>query len=229
MKRQAIRFCLGLMGTLLMVGCSNDLAFTVRFQAIEGLRTEDRVWMETQMIGAVVAVAYSDKGDYRVAVRIAREHVEKLGQQSVFFIDVDPEQPDRKALMVLTAETDGNPIEDGETLSGISKWAALMQRMTQRLEKTVSGMAAEIDQYWQDLQGLSTSEQALRLEQELDRILAEIMRLGASARHELKTNILPRLRDQLEALRRKLETPEHEDQLDRLQDKVERIDRELQV
>ena len=44
-----------------------------------------------------------------------------------------------------------------------------------------------------------------------------------------KTEILPRLRTQLKGLRRRRETPEHENQLDRLQDKVDRIDRELQA
>ena len=101
MKRHTVRFCLGLLGTLLLVGCSRDLAFTVRFQSIEGLRTGDRVLADTHAIGSVAAVVYGDQGDYRVDVRIAREHAENLGRQSIFFIDVDPRQPDRKALMVI--------------------------------------------------------------------------------------------------------------------------------
>lgn len=229
MKRQAIRYYLGLIVGLLLTGCSGYLEFAVRFTAIEGLRTGDRVWAETQPIGSVAAVDYSDRGDYQVAVRVEREHAGALGRESVFFIDADPQQPERKALMVIAAQTEGNPIEDGETLAGTPKWKALMQRMTRRMEQTVSGLAAEFGKYWQDIQGLSTSEQARRLEQELDRLLAELRRLSASARHELKTNVLPRLRAQLEMLRRGLEAPEHEDQLDRLQDKVERIDRELKV
>ncbi len=97
------------------------------------------------------------------------------------------------------------------------------------MEKTVSGLTAEIGPYGRDLQDLSTSEQAQRLEQKLDRILAELRRMGASARNEIKTKIRPRLREQLEDLRRRLVAPEHEDQLDRLQEKVERIDREVSV
>jgi ABC-type transporter Mla subunit MlaD len=212
-----------------LAACGGGLDFTIRFTAIEGLRTGDPVRTDTREIGEVRAVEYSDQGDYRVAVHIEGPHADQVVRRSLFFIDADPQRRGRKVLMVLSGPDAGTPIEDGATVEGTSKWAALMQRMTRQMETGVAGLAAEIGQYWQDLQNLSTSEQAERLEQELDRIIAELKRLGASARHELQTKILPRLRDQLEQLRRKLEGPEHEEQLDRLEDKVERIDRELQV
>ncbi len=226
MKLQGLGLVLGLMG-LMLAGCSGDLDFTIRFKAVDGLRTGDRVWADAQTIGSVSAVDYSDQADYLVAVRIERAYAETLGQESIFYVDADPQQPERKALMVIVDTSHGDPITDGETVAGTAKWKALMERMTRRMEDTVSGLAAELDQYWQDLQNLSASEQVQRLEQELDRILAELKRLGASARQELQTHILPRLREQLDALRRKLEAPEHEEQFDRLEEKIERIDREI--
>ncbi len=214
---------------LLLTGCSGALDFTVRFEAVDGLRTGDRVLAETEMIGSVSGIAYTDQGDYRVAVRIERLHADTLGRGSVFYIDTDPVKPGRKALMVLAETSESRPIAGGETLEGTSKWSALLQRMSRRMESTVAGIADEIDQYWNELQGLSASEQAKRLEAELDRILVELKRLSASAQHRLKTDVLPRLREQLEALRRKLTTPDHGAQLERLDDKFDRIDRELQV
>jgi ABC-type transporter Mla subunit MlaD len=221
-------FGIGLIGAI-VVGCSSDLEFTIRFKAVEGLRTGDRLMAEDLVIGSVQAVDYVDQGDYRVAVTVVRAHTDKLDRNSIFYIDADPLQPGRKALMVITSPAGGAPIADGATLEGTSRWAALMQRMTQRMENTLAGLATELGQFWQDLRNLPTSEQVQRLEQELDRILAEFKRLSATAQHQLRTEILPRLRDQLKELRRKLATPEHEDQLDRLEDKMDRIDRELQV
>ncbi len=228
MKSWGTGLVLGLLG-LVLTGCSGDLGFTVRFKAVDGLRTGDRVWAEAQAIGAVTAVEYSDQADYRVAVRIERRYAETLGQRSIFYVDSDPQQPERKALVVILDASDGDPITNGETVVGSAKWEARMQRMTRRMEETVSGLAVELDQYWQDLQNLSASEQVQRLELELDRIIAELRRLGASARHELETNILPRLREQMEELRQKLEAPEHEEQFDRLEEKIERIDREIRL
>ena len=219
---------LGLMG-LMLTGCTGDLDFIVRFKAVDGLRTGDRVWSDAQTIGAVSAVDYSDQADYLVAVRIERQYAEALGQGSLFYVDTDPQAPERKALMVILDASNGDPITDGQTVAGTARWEARMQQMTRRMEETVSGLAVELGQYWQDLQNLSASEQVQRLEQELDRIIAELRRLSASARHELRTNILPRLREQLAELRRKLQAPENEGQFDRLEEKIERIDREIRV
>ena len=222
--------CLGsvLVG-LLFAGCSGELNFIVRFETIDALRTGDRVLAASETIGSVSGIEYTDQGDYRVAVRIERPHADALGRASVFFIDADPQKPGRKALMVLAAPDTGEKIAEGEIVEGAAKWAALMQRMTRRLENAVVGFADEIDQYWHALRNLPTSEQARRLEAELDRILVELKRMSAAAQHRLKTDVLPRLREQLETLRRKMITPEHDEQLDRLEDKFERIDRELQV
>ncbi|MDJ0667961.1 MAG: hypothetical protein QNJ61_11805 [Desulfobacterales bacterium] len=214
---------------VILVGCRGDLEFAIRFQAIDGLRTGDRFLTEERAIGAVQAVDYSDQGDYRVAVKVARAHAAKLDRNSIFYIDADPQRPERKALMAIASPTRGGTIADGQTLEGSSKWAALMQRMTSRMENALAGLAVELDRFWQDLRNLSTSEQAQRLEQELDRILAELKRLSASAQHQLKTEILPRLREKLEELQRQLTRPEHEDLLDRLKDKMDRIEGELQV
>ncbi len=220
-------------GWVLMVfflaGCGGDLDFTVRFDAIEALRTDDRVLVDSTVIGSVAGIEYTAQGDYRVAVRIERRHADTLGRESVFYIDADPQKPGRKALMVLAAPASSDPIGDGETVKGTAKWAALIQHVTRRMENAVAGVADEIDRYWQDLQDLPSSEQARRLEAELDRILAELKRLSAAAQRHLKTEILPRLREQLEALRQQLSLPEDGDQLDRLEDKLDRIDRELQV
>jgi ABC-type transporter Mla subunit MlaD len=212
-----------------LAACAGGLEFKVRFAAIDGLRTGDAVQADAVVIGEVTAVEYSDQGDYRVAVRIAPEDAASVTRGSIFFIDSDPRRPGRKALMVLAGPAGGEAIEDGAILDGTPKWAALMQRMTRRMEAGVAGLVAELDRYWQDIAALSASEQVARLEQELDRILRDLKGMPAAARKTLHAEILPRLREQLDALRRALETPEDEAQLERLEDKVEQIDRELRV
>ncbi len=217
-----------LMGFLL-AGCGGDLDFTVRFDAIDALRTDDRVLADSTAIGSVAGIEDTAEGDYRVAVRIERRHADTLGRASVFYIDADPQKPGRKALMVLAAPVASGLIGDGETVEGTAKWSALLQRLTRRMENAAAGITDEIDRYWQELQDLPTREQARRLEAELDRILAELKRLNAAAQHRLKTEILPRLREQLDELRHKLTAPDHDVQLDRLEDKFDRIDREMRV
>jgi hypothetical protein len=213
----------------LITGCGGGLEFSVRFAAIDGLRAGDAVRTESVAIGEVAAVDYSDRGDYQVAVRIEPPHVDQVRHGSLFFIDGDSHRPGRKALIVIPDPAGGVQIDDGETVAGTPKWTALMQRMTMKVESEVAELATELDRHWRALAGMPTSEQVARLEQELDRILAELDHLGASARKTLENDILPRLREQLEALRDALESPEHDAQLDRLEDKVERIDRELTV
>ncbi len=53
----------------ILIGCSGDLEFAIRFKAIDGLRTGDRLIAEESVIGSVQAVDYTDQGDYRSAVR----------------------------------------------------------------------------------------------------------------------------------------------------------------
>jgi len=70
---------------------------------------------------------------------------------------------------------------------------------------------------------LSESEQIKRLEKELDRLLADVQYLGEEMKHRLKTEILPRIKETIEELRRKLKELGREEELVPVERKVEEL------
>jgi hypothetical protein len=70
---------------------------------------------------------------------------------------------------------------------------------------------------------LSESEQIKQIERQLDKILAEIENLSVEMKHKLETKILPRIKEQLERMKRRLEKIGKEEKLKHVEQKIETI------
>lgn len=214
---------------LLAAACSPDLDISIRFPLAQGLQPDDRVLAEALPVGQVRDVTYTTQGDFLVAVRIDRAHAAKATRESIFFIGEDPGREGRKAVEIVPPLSAGTPLADGDTVAGMSGWAARLRRMQDRMTAAVEALAARYGALWDEAQGLSQGEEMRKLEQSLDRILEDLQHLGAAARETLRTEVMPWIIDKLETLRRELEALGREDQLAPLDEKVRRIEAELQV
>ena len=88
-------------------------------------------------------------------------------------------------------------------------------------------MESEINTFFASLQDFSESEQIKQIEKQLDKILAEIENLNADLKHQLETDILPRIKAQIEELRRRLKQTGNEEKLQYVDRKIKTISAKL--
>ena len=80
------------------------------------------------------------------------------------------------------------------------------------LAEVLRGLAAQAEALRRGLEDLPRSEEAERLAEEWRQLLDEIARAQDDAEESLREDILPRLRDELEALKKRLEELQPEEQ-----------------
>ena len=83
------------------------------------------------------------------------------------------------------------------------------------------------NEFVEGLKDLSESEQIKQIERQLDKILAEIKNLSTETKYKLETEILPRIKEQIEELKRRLERIGKEEKLEYVEQKIEKISAKL--
>jgi paraquat-inducible protein B len=199
----------------------------IRFNDIEGLRKNDPVFFNQTPIGVVTDVEYTDTGNYLVKVAVEDQYSSLPKDSSTFYIDSNPENESLKAIRIIKIQDDGNTIEKNTIVEGQTKYAAIYGQIANKFRKNVRVMESEINEFFKRIQNLSEDEQIIQLERQLDKILAEIENLSAHMKHKLETEILPRIREQIEELRRRLEEIGKEEKLKYVDQKIETISAKL--
>jgi paraquat-inducible protein B len=213
---------------LILTGCIETThKFMIRFNDIEGLRKNDQVFFDKTPIGVVTDVEYTDSGNYLVKVAVEDQYSSLPKDSSMFYIDSNPENESQKAVRIIQIGEDGNTIEKNAIVEGQTKYAAIYGQIANKFRKNVRVMESEINEFFKGFQNLTEDEQIIQLERQLDKILAEIENLGAQMKHKLETEILPRIREQIEELRRRLEEIGKEEKLKYVDQKIETISAKL--
>ena len=213
---------------LVLCGCVGSTHnFIIRFNDIEGLRKNDPVFFEQTPIGVVTHVEYTDTGDYLVKVAVQDQYSALAKDSSTFYIDSNPETESEKAVRIIQIKDGGNVIEKNAILEGQSKYSAIYGQIANNFRKNIHAMESELNEFIKNLQDFSESEQIKQIERQLDKILAEIENLSAEMKHKLATDILPRIKEQIEELRRRLMQIGKEEKLKYVDQKIETISAKL--
>jgi ABC-type transporter Mla subunit MlaD len=217
-----------LVAALLFSGCGQGrLDFKVHFNQIDGLRKQDRIFLEGKQIGDVRDVIYTPAGDYLVSASVAEPFADTLTDASVFYVDLDPERIDRKALHVFQPKQAGAPLSKDAVIEGSTAYAVWLGQFGDALRKNLGRLESELNQLLAGLQNFSDSEQIKQIEKQLDRILAEIENLSETMKQKLQSEILPRIREQIEELRQRLMKQGRQTELEYVDRKVELISAKL--
>jgi paraquat-inducible protein B len=216
------------LAALVLTGCiGTSHNFMIRFNDIEGLRKNDQVYFDQTPIGIVTDVEYTDTGNYLVKVAVEDQYSTLPKDSSTFYIDSNPENESQKSVRIIQIEDDGNIIEKNAIVEGQSKYVAIYSQIANKFRRNARLMEFEINEFFKGLQNLTEDEQIKQLERQLDKILSEIENLSVQMKHKLDTEILPRIREQIEELRRRLQQIGKEEKLKYVDRKIEAISGKL--
>jgi predicted nucleic acid-binding protein len=110
---------------------------------------------------------------------------------------------------------------------GQTKYEAIYGRIASKFRKNVGVIESEINEFLKGLQNLTQDEQIKQIERQLDKILAELENLSVQMKHRLETEILPRIIEQIEELRRRLGELGKEKKLKYVDQKIKTISAKL--
>jgi hypothetical protein len=149
---------------LVLIGCiGTTYNFKIRFNDIQGLRKNDRVFFDKTAIGEITGIEYADIGNYLVSVAVEDQFSALAKDSSTFYIDSNPESEDRKAIRIIQIKDGGNTIEKNTIVEGQSKYVAIYGQIANKFRKNVHVLKSEINEFFKGLQNLSESEQSAML------------------------------------------------------------------
>ena len=210
--------------SIIGLGCeAENLNLFIRFDHIDGLKSNDSVIFETNRIGKVDEVTYTKKGDYLVELMIHKAYMNAVTEHVRFFIVSDPQYNGRSVVEMIQILKGGKPLQNNTVLEGSNKSSAIIERLEKDLEKGMESFRKELNEFAEELKKIPDSEAFKKLEDELADIYEKMKQSGKEVREMIQKEILPRLEQELENLRKRLHEKGREDELKPLEIKMEEI------
>jgi len=195
-----------------VAGCSRDLSFTVRFDAVSGLRQGAPVVLEGGPIGTVDEVRYTPEGKFEVRAKV-KDAFRAAVTDRVRFV-VSEGEGGEKRLEVIALEKGGTPLADGAVMEGSSRVGVLGESIRQ-----------EMDRFLQGLTQLPEAEAVQEFEAELRRFAEELREAGRDARERMKKEVIPDLERRWEDLKRWLREHGRSDEIDPIERQLRELER----
>ena len=218
------RITILMMVSLVVLGCeAGVLNLKIRFDDIQGLKSNDGVIFETNRIGKVNEVTYTKDGTYRVELRIDKAFKNAATENARFIIVSDPQKKGHKAVKMIQTREGGKPLQNNAVIEGSRKSSAIFERLEKDLEKGMESFRKEFNGFAEELKKIPDSEAFKALEEELAGLYDEMKRSGKEVREKIQNEILPRLEQELENLKKRLQEKGREDELKPLEIKMKEI------
>jgi ABC-type transporter Mla subunit MlaD len=162
-----------------------DLRLIAQFTEISGLASGDRILFRNGYIGDVERIEQTLEGHYLVELDIDSGHKKQLTVYSIFYIDNDPDRPNRKAVITEQKKPGGILLTDNSTVAGLDHPPYLrnmLEDLKKMTEELTAGLADKIDRATD-----SYEEKSTELTQQLEKSLAEIDRKLQELEEEART------------------------------------------
>jgi ElaB/YqjD/DUF883 family membrane-anchored ribosome-binding protein len=159
--------------SLIHFGCEEGpLKVSVRYDSFGELKSKVPVYSGTTEIGHIEEIVSTDGGDYLVKILIVPEHKGFATDSTQFFIEDDPLDSNRKALILEQTSSAGIALQDGSVVAGARREGFLSQMITslQQSKDEASGKLHEA------MQGLKDSfeEGSRSINKQLEEALEDI-------------------------------------------------------
>ncbi len=206
------------------LGCeAENLNLFIRFDHIDGLKSDDSLIFETNRIGKVDEVTYTNKGDYLVELMIYKPYANAATEHARFFIISDPQKNGRSAVEMIQILKGGRLLQNNTVLEGSDKSSVIIERLGIDLEKGMESFRKEFNEFADELKKIPESEAFKKLEDELVNLYEKMKQSGKEVREMIQKEILPRLEQELENLKKRFHEKGKEDELKPLEIKMEEI------
>jgi paraquat-inducible protein B len=162
-----------------------DLRLIAQFTEISGLASGDRILFRNQYIGDVERIEQTPEGHYLVELDIDSDHKKHLTVYSIFYIDNDPDRPNRKAVITEQKKPGGILLTDNSTVAGLDHPPYLrnmLEDLKSMTEELATGLAEKLDRATE-----SYEEKSTELARQLEKSLAEIDRKLQELEEEVRT------------------------------------------
>jgi hypothetical protein len=193
---------------LALAGCGQDLHFKVSYADVDGLEKGAPVVLDNQPVGKVTGVEPGQGGEHLVELGIRRESAAAATSESSFVLAPDPEQPGRRRIEIVLAGPGGKPIADGAVVKGSypSPLGFLpLGSLLRGFGDALRDLRGQVDQFRQDFQKLPDSPEAKRLQEEWRKLTEDIAKAQGETSDTLKKDLLPKLEQEMEAMRKRME------------------------
>jgi hypothetical protein len=210
--------------SIISLGCeAKNLTLSIRYDYIDGLKSDDSVIFQTSRIGNVDEVTYTKNGDYLVKLTIHNAYAKAVTEHVRFYIDADPQYNGRSTVKMIRILKGGKPLPNNAIIKGSSKSSAIIESLGKDVERGVNIFRKEFNEFTEELKKVPDSEAYKRLENELDDLYEKMKHSGKEVREMIQNEILPRLQQELENLRKRLHEKGREDDLKPLEIKMKEI------
>ncbi len=206
-------------------GCASHPRLTVMYDRPEGLKPDDRVLWENQVIGSVGNLEASPNGKTSVPLYIKKDFRPLLTDQSRFLIEADPFKPGNQSVRMAQLSPEGNPLPDGAVVEGSTSFSLMMEEGSRELQGWSKFLQDAIDRLQKEIRRLSEKEWQEELERQLEGWTRELERSSEDARRYFQKEVLPQLEQAVRDLLRRLKELEKDGQS--LEEKLERLKRTL--
>jgi hypothetical protein len=223
--RRAMIGALVVLVTLVLVACSSDrgIVVNVNFEHLSGLEKNDPVLFENNVAGHVRSVQYHSDGTYTAQVAIDEGFIAAATEYAQFQVVDDPGRQGRKGIQIRLTQQGGAPLADGATVTGIPAEDDLAAKIRRELDAGMGFLKEKMEQFGRDVQSFPESQEYQDLKKALDDLATELGHKEKETRERLKKEWLPKLQQELDALRQRLRQDGHEEQMAPLDKEMDRI------
>ena len=208
----------------LLFACEEaGLNLKIRFDQIQGLQADSRVVFESNHIGQVTRVLYSQEGHYLVDLKIKSDFANAVTENSRFYVIEDATASEKKAIEMIQVRKGGTPLADGSIIVGSSRSSATYQKWLQDIEERTGKIGQQLEQFFENLKKLPESEEVKQLQKDLEELAREMEKVGKSTRDKIQNEIVPMLKEELEHLKKRLEKFGREKEVEPLEKQLEEL------
>lgn len=194
--------------SLFCYGCAGGaLHLKMQLEKTYGLSAGDPVVFENDIVGAVASVESRDPNGFIANLEIVKEKRELATTDARFRIADHLSVAQRKQVEIIHAGAAGTPLEDGATVQGTLASAPLFpfNELFGGMAEGLRNLREQTERFRRELENVPDSDEARQLREEWRRLLEEIQKAQSQAAESLREEILPKLEEEMENLRKKLE------------------------
>ena len=207
----------------MLLACVGSPQFTVHYDRDEGLKQDDPVLWNQQEIGKVNSVKKNPQGRVAVGLRIGRDFREKVTDESRFLIQADPQRHGQSFVEMVNLAEKGNPLPHGAEVEGSTYLSLQLEKTGRGLTVWSELLEQELERWEKELRQLPLEEWYQELESQMDYWLKELEQAGMETREYFQEEVLPRLKEAVRELRKRLRELGKEKEVETLEIKLEKL------